>query len=161
MFSLFNRYRANPAGLLTSKLYDERQFYTAFVHDLKKAKTEVTIESPFLSCRRTNALLPIFQRLVKKGVKVRINTRNPNHHDELLRIQSWMSFKQLRLAGVKVKLCNDLRHRKLAVLDGTILWEGSLNILSQSNSREVMRRTHSEELCKQMIRFTGLDRWSW
>lgn len=49
--------------------------------------------------------------------------------------------------------------RKIAVIDGRILWEGSLNILSQGNSREVMRRIESEELTKQMVRFLGLHRF--
>ena len=161
MFSLFKRRNTNPADLLTSGLYNESHFYAAFVRDLKKAKSEVIIESPYLSCRRTDELLPIFRKLVRKGVKVRINTRNPNHHNELLRIQGWKCFKQLRMTDVKIKLCNDFRHRKIAVIDRQVLWEGSLNILSQSNSREVMRRTHSEALCKQMIRFIGLNRWYW
>lgn len=161
MFSIFSRHRANPSNLLTSKLYDEKQFYAAFVSDLKKVKHEIIIESPYLTCKRTNELLPVLEKLVRQGVKVHINTRNPGHHDEYLRIQAWMALKKLRAAGIKVKTCDDYRHRKLAVLDSQILWEGSLNIMSQNNSREIMRRTQSEELCKQMIQFTGLNGWAW
>jgi phosphatidylserine/phosphatidylglycerophosphate/cardiolipin synthase-like enzyme len=160
MFSLF-AHRTNPNGLLTSKLYDEKRFYVAFTHDIKKARHEVIIESPYLTCRRASELLPTFERLIRRGVSVRINTRNPNHHDQYLRHQAWQVVYKLRSSGVKVKLYNDYRHRKVAVLDRQILWEGSLNILSQNNSREVMRRTHSEELCRQMIKFTGLNRWYW
>ena len=159
MFKLFRR--PDPAGLLTSKLYDETEFYPAFIRDLKQAQNEVIIESPYLTLTRTNQLLPVLQKLVSRGIKVRVNTRNPNHHDEYLRIQAWMSLKQLRAAGVKVKTCNDYRHRKLSIIDGAILWEGSLNIFSQNHSREIMRRTQSAELCQQMIRFTGLNRWAW
>ena len=160
MFSIFRR-QPNPAAILTSKLYDERRFYGAFINDLKRAKREVIIESPYLTTRRTNQLLPVLAKLTRHGVKVRINTRNPNHHDEYLRIQAWVALKQLRAAGVKVNTCDDLRHRKLAAIDGEILWEGSLNILSQNNSREVMRRIQSEELCGQMIQFDGLKKWTW
>lgn len=160
MFSLRKTRRASDR-LLKSGLYNEQHFYAAFSRDIRRAQQEVIIESPYLTCRRTEELLPIFKKLVKKGVKVRVNTRFPGHHDELLRIQGWMAFKQLKLIGVKVKLCDDLRHRKLAIIDRSILWEGSLNILSQRNSREVMRRTESSELCKQMIRFAGLKRWYW
>jgi len=107
--------------------------------------------------------LPVLEKLTRRGVKVRINinTRNPNHHDEQLHIQAWVALGKLRAAGLKVKTCNDLRHRKLAIIDGAILWEGSLNILSQSSSREIMRRTQPQELCRQMAQFTGLNRWAW
>jgi len=160
MFNLFRR-RTNPAAILTSKLYDESRFYAALTNDLRRAKREVVIESPYLTCKRTNELLPVLAKLVRQGVKVRINTRNHNHHEEYMRIQAWMALKQLRAAGIKVRTCDDYRHRKLAIIDGAVLWEGSLNILSQNNSREIMRRTQSEELCRQMIQFTGLNRWAW
>lgn len=160
MFS-FKRRKLDPSALLSSQLFDERAFYKAFVADLKACRKQVVIESPYLSSRRANQLTPMLRKLVKKGVKVRINTRNPNHHDQNLRIQGWKVFYQFKDLGIKVKLCDDMRHRKLAVLDECVLWEGSLNILSQSNSREVMRRIQSHEMCRQMISFTGMNKWFW
>jgi hypothetical protein len=51
-------------------------------------------------------------------------------------------------------------HRKLAVIDKSILWEGSLNILSQYDSCEVMRRIRSKEWAKEVIELTGFDVYS-
>lgn len=147
--------------LLESALHTENTFYCSFQRDLKHAKHEVIIESPFIACKRTQSLLPIFKRLSRKGVKVRINTRNPRHHERELQIQAWQSIKWLRSVGVKVKFYDDMRHRKLAVIDRKVLWEGSLNILSQSYSKEIMRRTNSEALANQMVRFTGMSKWGW
>lgn len=154
---IFAKSRTND--ILTSKLYCDKSFYSAFLSDLKRARSDVLIESPFMSVKRTESMLPTFKRLVKHGVKVRINTRNPRHHNQELRIQAWQSIKRLRSVGVNVRFYNDMRHRKLAVLDQEILWEGSLNIMSQSNSRELMRRTHSKDMALQMIRFTGMNSW--
>ncbi|HVC35967.1 MAG TPA: phospholipase D-like domain-containing protein [Candidatus Dormibacteraeota bacterium] len=154
---IFSKSRSN--GMLTSKLFCDKSFYSAFINDLKHTQDEVLIESPFIANNRTSSMLPIFKRLVKKGVKVRINTRNPRHHDKELRIQAWQSIRRLRDAGVKVKFYDDMRHRKLAILDREVLWEGSLNIMSQSYSKEIMRRTKSKELAVQMIRFTAINTW--
>lgn len=145
-------------GIVSSRLYNERNFYRSFKKDLRNAKHQVIIESPFMSEVRTKELLPIFKKLRKKGVKVSIYTRNPYQHDYLLRQQGFIAFKALKKAKVKVKLCKDMRHRKLAVIDESILWEGSLNILSQSHSKEVMRRSDSKELASTMLRFTGLKK---
>ena len=60
-----------------------------------------------------------------------------------------------------IRFYNDFRHRKLAVIDRAILWEGSLNILSQSNSKEIMRRTKSAFLANQVINFTKMNSWTW
>lgn len=155
---LFSRSDANE--MLKSGLHCEKTFYGAFVRDLQKAKQEVLIESPFLACKRTESLVPVFRKLKRRGVHVRINTRNPRHHDRELCIQAWQSIKKLRAAGVKVKFYGDMRHRKLAIIDREILWEGSLNIMSQSFSKEIMRRTHSEVFgCANMIRFTAINGW--
>ena len=149
----------NPQLLLSSSLYDEETFYAAFSKDFKKAQSEVVMESPYMTRRRAKELAPLCLKLTQKGVKVRINTRNPNHHDDNLRIQACIAIKILKDAGVNIRLCNDMRHRKLAVIDKVILWEGSLNMLSHSNSREIMRRTVSRELSEQMLRFTGMNSW--
>jgi formylmethanofuran dehydrogenase subunit C len=63
----------------------------------------------------------------------------------------------LQEAGAVVITCNDMRHRKLAMIDGYILWEGSLNMLSQNGSKEVMRRSVSNKLCQQMLRFIRVE----
>ncbi len=145
-----------------SGLYDENSFYAAFSRDFKRAKKEVVIESPFLTGRRAKELAPLCRRLVKKGVKIHIYTRNPDHHEDILRIQAYIAIKILEDSGARVETCDDMRHRKLGVIDREILWEGSMNMLSQSNSREIMRRTESKELSMQMMRFAGIKTWpSW
>ena len=153
--------KVSPEGLLASSLFDERIFYRVFIRDLKKCRDEVIIESPYMTICRAAILLPVLKKLVKRGVKVRIHTRFPNHHEELLRIQAWKVAKVFKRHGIRVIFYKNYNHRKIAVLDGRILWEGSLNILSQANSREVMRRIESEELAKQMVQFLRLNHLFW
>lgn len=156
MFRLFHK--TDASGLLSSNLHDERSFYDAFAKDVGRAKRSVTIESPYLTERRALQFCQLFERMSKQGVKIRVNTRNPRHHDKTLEIQAWKSMAILREHNVKVSTYNDMRHRKLAIIDDIVLWEGSLNILSQSNSKELMRRTISVDLCNQVLRFTSIAR---
>lgn len=158
---MFRFRKTNSIDLLKSQLYNERTFYKAFVKDLKSAKSSVIIESPYFTERRALQFSKIFSKLKKRGTKVRIYTRLPSHHSKLLEIQAWKAILVLRHSGVKVKLCSDLRHRKLAVIDEEVLWEGSMNILSQNRSCEIMRRTESEELSKQLLKFVGLKGGFW
>jgi hypothetical protein len=162
MFSLLSRLKSSTStDLVKSCLYDEKSFYKAFLRDIRHARSEILIESPYMTSKRANEIAPICKKLVKRGVKVKVFTRNPSHHDEYLRIQSCIAIKRLKGVGVKVNICNDMRHRKIAVIDREVLWEGSLNMLSQNDSREIMRRTVSQQLSWQMIKFTGINRWSW
>ena len=60
--------------------------------------------------------------------------------------------------GIEVLMTGG-HHRKLAIIDDAILWEGSLNILSQNDSCELMRRIKSDVAVKELLRFTGMKRW--
>jgi phosphatidylserine/phosphatidylglycerophosphate/cardiolipin synthase-like enzyme len=140
----------------TTALFNERTFYKAFSNDFKTAQHEVIIESPYVTIRRASELAIISKGVISRGVVIVLYTRNPEHHDGMLRQQAYSGLEVLRTAGFKIKLCDDMRHRKIASIDRHILWEGSLNMLSQSSSKEIMRRTNSAELCIQMLKFTGL-----
>ena len=154
--------RPKPSGdLIRSSLFNEQTFYGSFAKDLRCAKKRVIIESPYLTERRALQFQKLLKKLVKQGVKITIYTRYPKCHDKLLEIQAWKAIRVFNSSGVRVRSYRDMRHRKLAMIDDDILWEGSLNIFSQCNSLEIMRRTKSTILCKQMLRFTGIDRWFW
>lgn len=139
-----------------SQLHNEDGFYPALVKDIKKCRSELIIESAYMTTKRVNYLLPFFNALKKNRVRIVINTRNPEEHDLYLREEARKCLALLLEIGIQVIFSESL-HRKTAIIDRNILWEGSLNILSQNNSQEVMRRTESAELGWQMIRFSGLD----
>ncbi len=153
----FNRHSDMTSGLIDSSLYNEDTFYARFASDLKKCHSEVIIESPFITSRRLDLLIPSLQKLKSKHVRVTINTRDPEtHDDENMRREARFALSKLQHMGVNV-LFTGGHHRKLAIIDRTILYEGSLNILSQNNSCEIMRRIESVQLAWQMIRFVKID----
>lgn len=147
------------SDLSTSILYDETTFYNQFKQDLRSANKEVIIESPFISAQRMKELRPIFEKLIERGVKVFIFTRDPKEHNEEYEIQSENEIRYFESLGVQVLICVGNHHRKLAILDRKILWEGSLNILSQIHSREIMRRIDGKELAGQMFDFLNFKKW--
>lgn len=141
-----------------SILYDEKTFYNRFTQDLLEAKEEVIIESPYITVQRLLMLKPIFEKLAEKGVNVYIVTRNPNEHDETMAGQAEAGIQYFETLGVQVLLCVGNHHRKLAMIDRNVLWEGSLNILSQTHSREIMRRIENKKLAEEMFEFLKLGK---
>ena len=158
MFKFKRSNNKSNLELLCSRLYNEKSFYPAFIADAKRATASIIIESPFISYRRLNWLYPTLEKAVRRGVSITVNTRDPQYHDEFMQKQAADGIKALQNIGIEVLYTGNL-HRKLAIIDSLVLWEGSLNILSQTDSCEVMRRIESTDLAKQMIRFTGLERW--
>lgn len=139
--------------LSSSILHDERTFYQAFIRDLKRSKKEVIIECPFITSSRMETLQPIFKMLLLKGVKIHIVTRDPVEHDEFYRNQATNEILQCCELGIRCTLLKGNFHRKLAIIDGTIIWEGSLNILSQTRSKEIMRRIVSGAMARELFNF--------
>ena len=147
---------SSPSG---TQMYDEQSFYRAFQKDLYSARKSVIIESPFITLRRIEELLPVITKLRRKGVSVTVNTRNPIEHEEEYEMQALVAIEQLQGLGVKV-LYTIRHHRKLAIIDGTVTWNGSLNILSQHDSCEIMWRVASKGIAEQLLGFIKLTKYT-
>jgi len=143
----------------SSKLFDEKSFYQAFIGDLDKCEKEVIIESPFITSERMKGFRSRFKKLLEREVKIYVFTRDPNEHEPSMKAQSEVEIANFERIGVQTFICKGNHHRKLAILDRKTLWEGSLNILSQANSREIMRRVECEEVASQMFEFLKLGRF--
>ncbi len=143
----------------TTSLHDEKTFYQAFFRDLKQCKKEVIIESPFITTERMEQIKPILIHLIQNKVKVFIITRDPSEHSDGYEEQSEEAISFCEALGVQVLLCTGNHHRKLAILDRTILWEGSLNILSQRHSREIMRRLEGGGFAEDLFNFLNFGRY--
>lgn len=151
--------KTSAPGLLTSELLNEETFYPAFTKDLKRCQGELLIECPFITNRRLCQLLPTLQKLKEQKVRIVINTRDPQtNDDEGRREDAHRAISKLQHIGVHV-LYTGGHHRKLVVIDRKVLYEGSLNVLSQNSSSEIMRRIESVQLAWQMVRFIGLDKY--
>lgn len=158
MAQICRRFKRKCPELLESKLYNDQTFYRAFMQDLDGCEQEIIIESPFLTKRRINIFLPKLRHAVERGVNVVVNTRHPMEHEGNMRDEAAIGIARLQDAGVKVLLTGG-HHRKLAIIDRKILYEGSLNILSQSDSCEIMRRITSERLAGQLLEFTNIRKF--
>lgn len=153
MFKLLHKQKAEK--LLGSSLYDQSTFYKAFVRDLHICSEELVIESPFITTKRIATLLPVFKKLRRRNVRIIINTRNPDNHEDTYREQALNAIDEMQELGIEV-LYTVGHHRKLAIIDRCVAWEGSLNILSFNDSCEIMRRITSVSLAKELIIFTGI-----
>lgn len=158
MFRLHRTQQTIAHTLPPSRLLDQNTFYSTFLSDLRSAKSEVIIECPFITARRMDILLPSFRALRRRSVRLIINTKPLDEHEPQYRFQAEQAIAELQQIGALV-LFTDGHHRKLAIIDGQILYEGSLNILSQNYSCEIMRRTHSEHQAQQMLTFINLQKF--
>ncbi len=139
-------------------LYNERTFYPAFVRDMLKAEKEVVVYCPFISKYRAEFFKNTLEKLRHRNIAVFIFTRPLEEHELLTRNEIKAALADYEELGACIIHLPGFIHQKLAIIDREILWDGSLNILSQRESREIMRRTLDKDIAKQMIDHLGLNR---
>lgn len=83
-----------------------------------------------------NEILPILRKLRQRGVRVAINTCDPKEHDAEYEYLARLAVYEMQGLGLTVLYTVKL-HRRLAIIDGETLWEGSLHILSQIDFEDV------------------------
>jgi hypothetical protein len=141
--------------LATIKQCVEHDFLDCFRADLATSRTAVIILSPFVSPSRCLNYYPVLRVLTARAVTVDVYVRPEPEQPEGLRHHFREVVRALDLAGAQVHL-RPTMHEKIAVLDDTILWHGSLNILSHNDSRESMLRFESPDLVREVLADIGL-----
>ncbi len=132
--------------------FTEGTFYPAFLKDLARVRESIVIFSPFATGGGTARWVDSLRAALARGAKARILTRPPEEFgggssDEVAEL-----VQALRGLGSTVDMRTRM-HEKIAILDGRILWHGSLNILSHRDTHESMLRLESPAACQQLSRF--------
>lgn len=131
--------------------FTEGTFYPAFLKDLGRARDSIVIFSPFATGSGTARWIDALRTALARGVRVRILTRPPDEFGGGSIDDGVALIHMLRQLGITVDLRARM-HEKIAILDDRILWHGSLNILSHSDTHESMLRLESPAACQQIAR---------
>lgn len=134
--------------------FTEGTFYPAFQQDVARARESVVIFSPFATGAGTGRWVDPLRAALGRGVRVRVLTRPPEEPGGGTTDEVGELVRALRDVGVAVDLRARM-HEKIAILDGRILWHGSLNILSHRDTHESMLRIESPAACSQLARFVN------
>ncbi|XHH07618.1 MAG: AAA domain-containing protein [Candidatus Bathyarchaeia archaeon] len=140
----------------TFTIYDQTNFYETFLEDMKKAKSRIVIFSPFVSRKRVESLLADFQTVSQKGIPIYVITRKTPKNDvidDLIGKNVKVIFASKGLGFEEF----DKFHFKLALVDSSVVYYGSLNILAQLESAESMMAFRTKKTVNALIRYFGID----
>lgn len=138
-----------------TSLWTEERFHSELRHDLEQSKQYAIIMSPFVTRERLQTYIDLLRAKVEQGIKLEVVTRPPHQQGTLDKNNVEKMLNYLEQVGVKVK-CESSMHQKVIVIDGQVVWFGSLNPLSHRNTRELMFRVANEDFTKQVMQECGL-----
>jgi AAA domain len=134
----------------------QEHFYPLLVRDINAAVARVVVYSPFLTPDRVGMLEPHLRAAVVRGVRVYLVTKTIEERPVGQRETSRGIESILGRWGVTV-LHKFHMHEKLVFVDDELLWSGSLNSLSFTDTQEVMERRVSRAVVDDYARVLGLD----
>ena len=136
-----------------SGLFDAQTFDIVFVQDLKSAKESIVIFSAFFTPNRVGTYADLFRAKIQQGVHIRCITRPPTANGSMDPDTSRETLDALEGLGVGVDLRKSI-HQKVLIVDGRVVWLGSLNALSHTHrTDEIMARLENTEAAQVLVSF--------
>ncbi len=131
-------------------IYDGKSFFPVFCGDIRSARHEILIVSPFVRKSRVTQIVRILSEPLLGGVTVVVVTRPPEDFPEKDRNTVSEITNRLREYGVEVRNKSGF-HQKFTIVDGQIVWYGSVNFLSFGASEESVMRFTSRDIAGQLM----------
>jgi hypothetical protein len=141
---------------VSNSIFGSVGYWEVFEKDILSAEKSIVISSPFLSSRKVGWLVDQLEILLKRGVTITIFSLSPEaypedgreHHGELL--------ERLASAGICVKTQNHC-YERYAVIDQSLIWYGSMNLLSKGREDDSLMRIVSTEIAAELLELTMGD----
>ena len=130
-------------------IYDGKSFYPVYCQDLKSAKNEILIVSPFMKIRRLNSLVTFLSEAILNKATVKVVTRPPEEYREKDQAGVIACTEYLKGYGITVSYRSGF-HQKFTIIDQRITWYGSVNFLSFGSAEESIMRLESFGIAGQL-----------
>lgn len=131
-------------------IYDSDSYRSIFEQDLREATKSVVISSPTLSRKRVEQLLALIEPGQENGLKVAVITWHPDVYRYGKDEHRLGMLEFLRTGGCEVRLAQD-NCQHYAVIDETIVWYGSMNLLSRDDVEDNIMRLESREIAEELL----------
>lgn len=138
-----------------AEFYTEVTFYDALAKSLDVCENKLIILSPFISINRVNKLNQNFLDLESKGIEVSIYTKPLSEQNDNWAREGVNVLKNF--SNIKVFYREEM-HEKAVIIDDKITFFGSLNPLSQNNSKELMLKAIDNNFSIGIMKYVEMIR---
>lgn len=120
--------------------------------DIRRATRSIEIYCPFLNQQPVRTWSARLAERTADGVDVIVRTRPPAEQTSDAAVESVQKrVEELRAAGCRVEF-RERMHEKVLILDSTVLWHGSLNLLASPGPTDLMMRLTDPAACERVGR---------
>ena len=134
----------------------QESFYAVLRNDITKAKEKIIIYSAFITIDRLSALEPSVRAATERGIRFYVITKALGDRGK----RDLTTYRMLERTLVKwgvIVIHKRNMHEKLIFIDDEIIWIGSLNTLSFSDTQEIMERRVSQSVLNDYVQTLKLN----
>ena len=135
---------------VSNSIFDGISYWEVFEKDVLSVEKSIVISSPFLSSRKVGWLVSLSETLQKRGVTIKLLALSPEAYPEDGREHHKELPNQLVASGIEVNLQNRY-HERYAVIDQSLVWYGSTNLLSNGSEDHGLMRLVSPKIAAELL----------
>lgn len=135
---------------VSNSIFDSSNYWDVFGNDILNAGARVIISSPYLAARRVTWLCSAQETLSGRGIPVTVFTLSTEGYPKDGRDHHAQLIQTLSENGVKVIQHNNC-YERYAVIDDTLVWYGSTNLLSNAKEDDSMMRLESPTIAAELL----------
>ena len=135
---------------ITNSIFGSDNYREPFEKDILSAAKSIVISSPFLGSKSTNWLIDQVDNLQMHGVRIYVISLSPDHYPGDGREHHMALLQSLRGSGVQI-LTHPRCYERFAVIDQSIVWYGSMNLLSNAREDDNLMRITSPSIAQELF----------
>lgn len=124
-------------------LFNKTDFKRIFNEDITSAHKEILIVSPSLIAGRVTKFLRVYSTLLDKP-NVTVVTRATDDEKTMRQLE------RLKRTGIAIQIYDDL-HLRCVVIDGSLVWYGSISPLGYAGDTDSSLRFDSREIAEMLV----------
>ena len=134
----------------TNAIFDSDNYRSIYEQDLLHAEKEIVISSPGLGNRKVKELITLIRERQERGVQITVLTIPPADCEDVVRAHMEESIRLLGAAAITVAQVSGC-HEHFAVIDRSLVWYGSMNLLSREKEDDNLIRIQSKTVAEELL----------
>ncbi|MGC5360249.1 AAA domain-containing protein [Streptomyces sp. DT24] len=132
--------------------FEHSEVLGAVEWDVERARRSIELYSAFMDAPPVRRWARMLGPRTAAGIQVTVFTRPPEEQQEPSRVARHRELvQQLEAVGCRVEF-RDRMHEKVLILDGSVLWHGSKNLLANIGPTDLMMRYTDPASCDRVRR---------
>ena len=135
---------------IASTIYDETNYLEYLIQDIKLAKENILISSPYLQKKKIDEIKEVLFKRYRSGTRITLCIKTLGEYENKHNNQFIGFINEMKKEGIDIiQIPNN--HLKFMVVDNVIVWYGDINILGRSYNDSSLIRIKDEVLANELI----------